>query len=299
MSINIFKIKRWIKMFTGRSISHVHQSEGKNFSKTELKGYYNNLTDKVKMSNYSNNEVPISILGDGYKCYFPIDIFQYGLGAFDLYLDQGENDMLKKMISCANWAIEHQEKEGGWKTFIHQSPEHPYSAMAQGEGISLLCRAYIVTNEKKYYEAVKKAYNFMILPIEKGGTTSYSNGVYLYECTHESLILNGWIFSAWGVYDYWLLSKDKKVYDLWEKTVLSMEKMIQNFDNGFWSKYNVDKMICSPFYHKLHIAQLNVMNKLTGIETFSIYSIRWQKYQLKWSNRIVALIIKAIQKIME
>lgn len=50
MGVNLFKIKKWTKMLRGNSVYHVNQNEGKYYSKTEVKGYYNNLTDKVLLA---------------------------------------------------------------------------------------------------------------------------------------------------------------------------------------------------------------------------------------------------------
>ena len=47
MGISIYKIKKWYKMMTGKSISHVNQGVGTCYSKTEIAGYYNDLTEKV------------------------------------------------------------------------------------------------------------------------------------------------------------------------------------------------------------------------------------------------------------
>ena len=40
-------MKRWVKMFTGKSSFHVKQDVGRLYSKNEIKGYYNDLTNKV------------------------------------------------------------------------------------------------------------------------------------------------------------------------------------------------------------------------------------------------------------
>ena len=47
MGISLYKIKKWYKMMTGKSISHVNQGVGTCYSKTEVAGYYNDLTEKV------------------------------------------------------------------------------------------------------------------------------------------------------------------------------------------------------------------------------------------------------------
>ena len=42
---------KWYKMIIGKSIQHVPQGEGKVYSKTYLRGYYNDLTNKFLGSN--------------------------------------------------------------------------------------------------------------------------------------------------------------------------------------------------------------------------------------------------------
>ena len=61
--------------------------------------------------------------------------------------------------------------------------------------------------------------------------------------------------------------------------------------------YNDGKRICSPFYHKLHIAQLNVMYDLTGRDEFKHYAERWDNFQHNRLYRIIAFCKKAIQKV--
>lgn len=239
---------------------------------------------------------------DGSNIYFPIMIFQYALGAYDKYLlsDKKDKKMLKKVICCANWALKNQSLNGSWKNFGYEYPKNPYSSMAQGEGVSLLIRAYLETQNMRYKEAAKKAVDFMLLDIKNGGTTEYNTGkIYLHEFTHLPVVLNGWIFSLFGLYDYILLTNDKIVEKVYNTSIFTLEEEIYRFDNGYWSMYNFDKMITSPFYHKLHIAQLEVLYDLTGIKIFKEYAIKWKKYLNKRYNKNKAFFIKVLQKILE
>lgn len=300
MSISLYKIKKWTKMLMGNSISHVDQGVGKIYSTDKIEGYYNNLTEKVIKRGELTTVVPMSRVDTGENIYFSIEIFQYGLGAYDLYLMNNEKVMLEKVIACADWAVENQQNDGSWVTFAYENPKHPYSSMAQGEGISLLLRAYIETNDQKYLDVTEKAKKYMLMPIEKGGTTRYENNdVFLYECTHDPLILNGWIFSLWGLWDYCKFSKDENTQKILSKTLLSLESKLPEFDMKYWSKYEDGKRICSPFYHKLHIAQLRVMYEFTGNEIYSQYIDKWERYQNSFWKRKRAFIKKAAQKIFE
>lgn len=61
MAINIIQIQRWAKMLVGRSVEHVNQSIGKVYSKNEIRGYYNDLTEKVTIDKnfLNNNDLPL------------------------------------------------------------------------------------------------------------------------------------------------------------------------------------------------------------------------------------------------
>jgi len=300
MSVNYHKIKKWMNMLLGKSVYHVNQDEGKIYSLDGVEGYYNNLTEKVSKFGEKGDNVPKTVVDTGEEIYFSIAIMQYGLGAYDLYLLNKDTAMIPKVLACADWAVENQQSDGSWVTFFFENPKHPYSSMAQGEGISLLIRANIITNDEKYKIAARKALQFMLLPLERGGTTKYEgNDVYFYECTGEPLILNGWIFSIWGVYDYYKYFHDKESKEVLDATILTLGKKLPDFDIGYWSKYEDGRRICSPFYHQLHITQLHTMMLLTGMEIFEDYATLWANYKRKPLMRGYAFIRKVFQKITE
>lgn len=300
MGISRYKIKKWFNMVIGKSISHVNQNIGKVYSKDDICGYYNDLTEKVIKRSFNGNKVPKSMVDTGEEIYFSIEIFQYGLGAFDLYLLNNDKSMLEKTIACANWAIDNQQENGSWITFDYQHPESPYSAMAQGEGISLLTRAYLTTKNEDYCTALKKAKDFMLKPIDQGGTTLYvENDVYFYECTYAPLVLNGWIFSLWGIIDYCKLIEDSQTKHILEQTLSTLEQHLPDFDMQYWSKYDNGNRICSPFYNKLHVEQLKVMFNLTQKEIYKKYAEKWENCQSNFFYRNYAFIKKAVQKIFD
>lgn len=299
VSVSLYKITKWYKMMTGKSISHVNQGVGTCYSKTEVAGYYNDLTEKVTRDN-PDILVPKYHVDTGEEIYFSIGIFQYGLAAYDLYLKTNDESYRKKLIACADWAVENQQDDGSWVTFSYENPEHPYSSMAQGEGISMLIRAHIATGDERYVLAIRKAKDYMLRPISDGGTTNYlGNEIYLYECTHEPLILNGWIFSLWGLYDYSKYIDDDEVKGVLNSTLNSLKKKLPEFDIKYWSKYEDGKRICSPFYHKLHIAQLRMMYDLFGDDIYKKYADKWEAYQKSFWKPKRAFVKKALQKVLE
>lgn len=300
MGISVYKIKKWLKMLTGNSISHVNQGVGRVFSKDEVRGYYNDLTEKVTKREVFEGNVPVSFVDTGEKIYFPIEIFQYGLAAYDLFLETNDPVMLEKVISCADWAVENQKENGAWVTFAYQNEDQPYSSMAQGEAISLLIRAYKETSKTCYLDAIENAMSFLCTSLQNGGVMDDSNGQVVFrECTFLPLVLNGWIFSIWGIWDYCVYFKNGRYEELLKRTLDSLEDLLPEFDAGYWSLYTIDGRICSPFYHKLHIAQLEAMNALTGDDIYLEYADKWRDYLNNGMCYIYAFVKKVLQKIIE
>ena len=301
MSFNLHLLKKWTSMVMGKSIYHVDQGPGRFYSKDAVSGFYNDLREKVHKRNDSS-DIPKTVTDDGRTIYFPIEVAQYGLGAYDVYLEKNDEYFLNIAIDCADSLINFSDDNGGLKTFEYIYPKHPYSSMAQSEAACLFLRVYTKNNEQKYLDAAKTALDFMLVSIEAGGTAKYV-GEELYLCEHtdpsRTVVLNGWIFSLWGLYDYGKLTSDKNILDAYQKTLNTMKKELSEYDCGYWSYYDRSNRMTSPFYHKLHIAQLDVMYDLTGEEIFNEYSRKWSRYQGSFINPKRAFVKKAFQKLTE
>lgn len=301
MSFNIHLLKKWTSMVLGKSIYHVNQGKGQFYSKDKVAGFYNDLREKVHKREDSF-ELPVTKTDDGQNIYFPIEIAQYGLGAFDIYLETGNEKYLAIANNCAKWLADNQENCGGWKTFAYIYPDHPYSSMAQSEAACLFMRIYTVNNDDNYIRYAKKAIDFMLVSLEDGGCTKYlDDDVYLCEHTDPSrtVVLNGWIFSIWCLYDYIILTSDEYISEIYQKTLSTMVKSLHFFDCKYWSLYDMSNRITSPFYHKLHLAQLEVMFDITSEPVFEEYYKKWSEcYQSFWGSK-KAFLKKAVQKLME
>lgn len=295
-------MNKWIRMLNGKSILHVNQDVGKVYSKNEVNGYYNNLTEKVLNPAALLDETGLvyNVTSDGKKVYFSIAIFHYGLGAYDLFILTGFSKYKEAFMRTVEWALKNQEENGAWDTFSIVGTRIPYSSMAQGEGASLLVRAYKETCDEKYLKAAKQAVDFMCIPIAGGGCTQYMNNkLWFKEYIEKPVVLNGWIFSIWGLYDYYKASNDQAYKNILDNAIQTLEKDMETFDYNYWSKYDMENTIASPFYHRLHIAQLQVMYELFDCEIFLRYAKKWEKYQENKLNCCKAFIIKAYQKITE
>ena len=299
-------IKKWLKMLKGDSIFHVQQCEGKCYSLRDVKGYYNDLTGKISNNTIlDKNGIPINLTVGGIKAYFPITIFQYGLGLYDLYLLKNDNDFLNKFLNIANWALENQEQNGMWKCMerIGDKKHKTQSSMCQSEGTSLLIRAYVNTKDKKYYDAATKAIDYMLLPIQNDGTCFYKSlrePIFQEYVSNDNLsVLNGWIFSLFGLFDYTLINNDLKYKDILNQSVKCLSSQLSKYDRKFWSNYDQKGTIASPAYNDLHVKQLRLLKIMFDDDSFDYYADKFEKYQNSKINKYLSMLIKLKQKMFK
>jgi hypothetical protein len=122
-----------------------------------------------------------------------------------------------------------------------------------------------------------------------------------YIVDRPSHILNGFLWAMWGVYDYAGWSGSLEAARLWTTCVGTLQRRLGEFDTGWWSLYEVrdgdTEMLASRYYHTLHITQLQVMHRLTGIQLFADTALRFQSYLDSPSNRANAFARKTIFKL--
>ena len=301
MGLTVYNMKKWSRMMIGKSEMHVNQSLGAHFVPGIVSGYFNSMTEKVLKEPYlvNSEELPMNHSETG-DVVFPVTIFQYGLGLYDLFLENDDVRYMDKFMQLANWAINNQATNGAWDNFGFFQSEAPYGSMCQGEGASLLVRAYHYTKNGIYLDAAQKAIDFMLLPRSEGGTSDYTGGeLTLYEFTNRPIVLNGWIFSLYGIYDLNIVLCNKEYEEALKMTVESLKNHLYRYDNGYWSMYDEGNIIASPFYHKLHISQLEALELTFNEEVFGVYKNRFAQYSLSKWNSVRAFVIKAYQKIKE
>jgi hypothetical protein len=250
--------------------------------------------------------------------YNPIAIAQYGLAAWNAAEnDEGGNQATwrKTALVCADWLVANlEENKSGLKVWHHKfdweyfrvlkSPW--YSGLAQGQGISLLVRAFHETGDHKYKDAAEAAFRVMVTRIEDGGILFVDETgdwwIEEYVTTPPTHILNGFMWALWGVYDFDAFTGSKAARGLWDKGVATIEKNLGKFDSGFWSLYDLAPLSmrnpASGFYHALHVVQLRVMHKLTGQPVFHETAERWQGYAERGSCRRRAFFVKVLFKLL-
>ncbi|MGH9528744.1 MAG: D-glucuronyl C5-epimerase family protein [Terriglobales bacterium] len=253
--------------------------------------------------------------------YNPIAISQWCLGNYNLFrenkdqgLDSRNREYLRKFLAGSDWLCSslQQNRFGIWVWHHHFDWEYRntlrgpwYSGLAQGQGISLLVRAHAETGEPKYLDTARRAFGSFLKSVTEGGVVfvdeQQNSWFEEYIVSPPTHILNGFIWAAWGVRDYFLATGDLAAESLFHAAVETLRANLPTYDLGFWSLYEQSgtrlPMIASPFYHQLHIVQLDVMYRLTGDKLFNAYAGRWRTYARHWINRSRALCYKSVFKL--
>ena len=246
--------------------------------------------------------------------YNPIAIAQYGLGNYNLWRRIKDSDRRVKFFGIADWLASHLERNAqGLAVWNHhfdweyrEMLKAPwYSALAQGQGISVLVRAHKETGELKYLNAAHSALACFYRSTAEGGVgfTDDRGDLWFeeYIVAPPTHILNGFIWAAWGVYDYFLATGDGSARQLFARAVQTLIHNLNRYDLGFWSLYEQSgtrlPMVASAFYHRLHIVQLRVMHRITGEQEFAKTADRWESYTRSRANRTRALCYKGAFKL--
>jgi len=244
----------------------------------------------------------------------PIAISQYALGNYNRWAADGSDDRKRKFLVCADWLVDNLEVAQGdllaWQHHfdwryrqILRAPWH--SGLAQGQGISVLVRAHAMTEEEGYRECAEEAMRSLMAPVSEGGTlwTWEDEGVWVEEYLVDppTHILNGHVWALWGVWDFALATGDEAAKRLFDTAIITLKQRLADYDTGYWSLYELSgtklPMLASPFYHRLHIAQLRGLHRITGDAVFDEYADRWASYQRSRAKRTWAFVGKALFKV--
>ena len=295
---------------------HETPAENANASASELGEYYMLFAEKADYQGaYDSSGVPqLDYHGRIGLQYNPIAIAQYGLGNYNLFRRSADPDRRRKFFLTADWLYSHLEQNAqGLAVWNHHfdweyrdTLKAPwYSALAQGQGISVLVRAHKESGDARYLQAAQQALAAFYRPISDGGVafTDARGDLWFeeYIVTPPTHILNGFIWASWGIYDYFLAARDASAQELFSRAVWTLLHNLDRYDLGFWSLYEQSgtrlPMVASAFYHQLHIVQLRVMHRLTGEDAFARVADRWESYSRSCSNRTRAFCYKSAFKL--
>lgn len=219
---------------------------------------------------------------------------QWGLACFERHLAGEEGPWLRSAIAAGEHLVAIQRRdgpqEGGW---VHAMP-YPdtfatgpewLSGLGQGQGASLLARLHVATGSSEFADAARRA----LLPLRRtaseGGVGADLGGGSFpqeYPTTPISHVLNGGIFAIWGMYDVGIALDDASAAGEFTEYAATLAENIHRWDVGFWSRYDLvpgrPRNLASPWYHRLHIVQLDAMQLLAPHAALAAARARFERY---------------------
>lgn len=243
--------------------------------------------------------------------YHPASISQCALASFNLMSNGNKDPYVKIFMSNITWLLENGITHGNSVVYpfpfglpdFHPQPEW-VSGMYQGQVLSALVRAYLITKDNTIYGMCEKVWNsFDTMLGEKYGFRYETKDELWFEEAPQlppKHILNGAIYAIWGLYDYMIIRNHNRLKTEWEKAVATISNNLHLYDTGFWSYYDLTRNLASYYYHnQVHIMQLTVLYELTSEKTFKEYSDKWSEYSTSLRSRILKMIISAFNTITQ
>lgn len=222
-----------------------------------------------------------------------------GRGAIDNLVIQ-DKAHLRHFFDAADWMVGNQDAQGGWPVQVQRRLAAGrleldpgwYSAMAQGQAISLLSRAYILTKKMVYLQTALAAVKLFKVSSQDGGVQATFMDKHPwfeeYPTTPSSFVLNGFIYSLIGLYDLKSVANadDRtEAESLYENGLSSLKAMLALYDSGSGSFYDLRHItlgiapnLARWDYHTTHINQLLLLGTIEPDQILNTTAARWQRY---------------------
>jgi heparosan-N-sulfate-glucuronate 5-epimerase len=294
-----------------RRLSRPVQAVGKFDPTDPLTGYYNDLRRIAAVHGTpARAGDELRRLTSTRERANPVSIAQLGLAAWQLR--GSDASWLEVSAGAARWLADELDQTGRLAylfpmphTFRLAVPW--YSAMAQGEAVSLLVRAAATVPDDGFATAAEGALAPLLDP-DLGLIAETPEGPVLqeYPTTPPAHVLNGWIFALWGLHDAALSgSASAEAADrAFRAGTDALARRLPRYEVALgWSRYDLFPHpivhVASPFYHLLHTAQLQATARLRpDVSEFAETAARWDRTAARPLPRALALTRKVAFRIL-
>ena len=243
--------------------------------------------------------------------YNPITISQFGLAQLSRYAERKEEQAKMFAGAAADWLAENIED---WKNDIaawvyrfdlpFYGPQAPWiSAMAQGQGISLLLRVQQLFPQSNYEPTCARAVRAFYHVMDEGGVArTFPDGSVAFEeytTAEPSLVLNGMLFALLGLHDYAEYFNDPHARECFAAGLAGIKANLGRYDTGYWNLYDLhhSPRLTSPDYIRIHVQLLRIFAVLSEDEYFAQMAQKWEQYLSSVLCRTRYLTVKCAEKI--
>jgi heparosan-N-sulfate-glucuronate 5-epimerase len=259
----------------GQGLGYEAQPVGEHFADAPLRGYFIDFRAKTT----ARTAATPSDLS-------PAALAQLALGWWERAVS-GEPDVLPRFVGTAE-LLRRRHNHALW-AYQHDLPKYGlrapwYSAMAQGQAASVFARAARLSDDAADADLAISALRPLLRRTTSGLVVQTPEGPVLEEApsVRPSRILNGWIFALIGLWDVGEGLDDADSARAFGVGIAALERSLPLYDVGWWSRYSLYPHrltdLAKPFYHRLHVAQLDALHRMLGIDAFAKTSRRWASH---------------------
>ena len=229
------------------------------------------------------------------KAYNPVTTAQYGLAQWTIGRHYHDRKRIRIALRMADWLVRRQEQRTGkWLyRFDYQAPgagllHEPWaSALAQGQAISLLRRAYHRTGDHAYLSAARRGVRPLREPVTQGGLLRRWQGLPFYEeyptRAHPTYVLNGFQQSLLGLHD--LADVSPGAQRLFSGGMSALAAALPQYDLGDGrSAYSLahlnwpsPRTPATASYHLSHVGMLRLLGDIQPDPVLRRYANQWKR----------------------
>lgn len=231
---------------------------------------------------------------DGQQHYHPVAIAQYALAKLDVANRTGDQEAMDaasvnaaKLVAVARthrgglyFPYTFDFPLGGRNNEVLHAPW--WSAMAQGQALSLFVGLYSATDDPAWREAADKTFKTLddIGPQPGPWSVFVNRDDYLWfeeyaGDTKALRVLNGHIFAIFGIWDYYELTQSPKAVQLFDAGTTTLRQYLPKFrKQGEVSYYCLRAPFCqqprwqNEKYHGIVIEQMRIVADMTDDDWF-------------------------------
>ena len=268
--------------------------------------YYLNFRVPTMYKDLDDLGIPMIPAAGGPPRYNWTVVQQEAIRRFQYWVDDGSEERKSEFLSVAEFCydgLEHLNSRGvGWyfrrAVKRHNIGAEPrISGMSQGQGISVLTRAFALSGEERFASKANESFDLLVANAEVGGARyATPEGNWWFEerlKPDPPFTLNGFIYALFGIADLSKVTGESKHRQALEKGVAALKELLSAYDRFGWSLYELKPVpyVANTSYHLCHSNQLKAMGYIAGEEEFLSVSFKWEGQHSSRYSRSIHVVL--------
>lgn len=248
------------------------------------------------------NGVPLQVFPVGGRQYVPSRVASFALGHFNRNAAKPNPESLQIFLRLADWFLD--SKDALWTyNFAYDGLQPPWvSCLGQGQGISVLVRAYKLTGQARYLDQALRACVPFTRTVAEGGVLSFlaAGKPHYEEYPHEppTHVLNGHQCAVFALLALAEVEPSVRRMTRLDEVIESTATEWRRWDLGYWSAYDLcvtpagSRHTASVVYHRLHASAMRYLALKLKDERYAECAAKWERNYANLAHRLRALASK-------